>query len=228
VGQFGANAHGEVLEAGRVPDCYLEPRAWPADTWAKVGVDPQAAAGAVVAGWQRGDLSGLRLGADRRGGPGLGAPGHDLPARPSGHRPTVRTPTPVPVAAADSHSVRRVRFQNFLDIGRGVRVPGDGSTAAVAAPRQRRARCAARLCWSCRPGRRSRLVVAVPTCGHRRWPAGHRSPHAPALRTPSTAAGACGHCGSGRAGQPAAEPSSTAALSDGVGPQCAAPASTPA
>jgi hypothetical protein len=120
VGQLGANAHGEVLEAGRVPDCYLglrldppaaeapevlvvapaallhpcvprpdgtvlyelvtghpdrtahelvfladltmELRAWPADTWAKVGVDPQVAAGAVVAGWQRGDLPGLQLG----------------------------------------------------------------------------------------------------------------------------------------------------------------------
>jgi hypothetical protein len=121
VAQLGANAHGEVLEPGRVPDCYLslrldpaddtqtagvlvvaptallhpgvpqpdgtvlyelvtghpdrtphelvflvdltvELRAWPADTWAKVGVDPQAAAGAVVAGWQRGDLQGLRLG----------------------------------------------------------------------------------------------------------------------------------------------------------------------
>jgi hypothetical protein len=120
--QLGANALGEVLEPGRVPDCYLalrldptdhdtqaagvlvvapasllhpavpqpdgtvlyelvtghpdraprelvfvadltvELRAWPADTWAKVGVDPQAAAGAVVAGWQRGDLLGLRLG----------------------------------------------------------------------------------------------------------------------------------------------------------------------
>ena len=119
--QLGANAHGEVLEAGRVPDCYLglrldpadddqaagvlvvapaallhpvvpqpdgtvlyelvtghpdraprelvfladltvELRAWPADTWAKVGVDPQAVARAVVAGWQRGDLPGRRLG----------------------------------------------------------------------------------------------------------------------------------------------------------------------
>ena len=119
--QLGANAHGEVLEPGRVPDCYLglrldpadddqaagvlvvapaallhpavpqpdgrllyelvtgypdraprelvfvadltnELRAWPADTWAKVGVDPQAAAHAVVAGWWRGDLPGLRLG----------------------------------------------------------------------------------------------------------------------------------------------------------------------
>ncbi len=118
--QLGANAFGEVLEPGRVPDCYLglrldlpaaeapevlvvapaallhpavpqpdgtvlyelvtghpdraahelvfvpdltcELRAWPANTWAKVGIDPQAAAHAVVAGWQRGDLLGLRLG----------------------------------------------------------------------------------------------------------------------------------------------------------------------
>jgi hypothetical protein len=120
VAQLGANAHGEVLEPGRVPDCHLglrldpaaaatpevlvvasaallhpavpqpdgtvlyalvtghpdrapgelvfladlavELRAWPADTWNKVGVDPQAAARAVVAGWQRGDLLGLQLG----------------------------------------------------------------------------------------------------------------------------------------------------------------------
>ena len=119
--QLGANAHGEVLEPGRVPDCYLglrldpaghdqaagvlvvapaallhpgvpqpdgavlyelvtghpdrapgelvfladltvELRAWPADTWAKVGVDPQPAARTVIDGWQRGDLPGLRLG----------------------------------------------------------------------------------------------------------------------------------------------------------------------
>jgi len=121
VSQLGANALGEVLAPGRVPDCYLglrldpaadaeaagvlvvgpaallhpvvpqpdgtvlyelvtghpdrtpqelvfladltvELRAWPADTWSKVGVDPQAAAAAVVAGWQRGDLAGRRLG----------------------------------------------------------------------------------------------------------------------------------------------------------------------
>jgi hypothetical protein len=121
VAQLGRNAYGEVLEPGRVADCYVglllragdpdqapsvlvvnpaaflhpgvcqpdgtlvyelvtghpdqaprelvfvadlsvELRAWPADTWAKVGVDPQAAAAAVVAGWWRGDLLGLRLG----------------------------------------------------------------------------------------------------------------------------------------------------------------------
>ncbi len=45
-----------------VADLTNELRAWPADTWAKVGVDPQAAVGAVVAGWRRGDLVGLRLG----------------------------------------------------------------------------------------------------------------------------------------------------------------------
>lgn len=119
--RLGRNAHGETLEPGRVPDCYLglllrdaddaeaagvlivspaallhqavpqpdgtllyelltghpdrvrrelvflpdltvELRAWPADTWSKVGIDPQAAAGAMVAGWQRGDLPGLWLG----------------------------------------------------------------------------------------------------------------------------------------------------------------------
>jgi hypothetical protein len=121
VAQLGANAHGEVLEPGRVPDCYLglrldpagppeppgvlvvapaavlhpvvpqpdgtvlyelltghpdrtahelvfiadlavELRAWPHGTWAKLGVDPQAAAGAVVTAWGRGDLKGLQLG----------------------------------------------------------------------------------------------------------------------------------------------------------------------
>jgi hypothetical protein len=119
--QLGANASGEVLVPGRVPDCYLglhlhasddgaagdggrppplppaapacspagrdhavraadrppdrtahrlvfladlavELRAWPTDSWTKVGVDPQAAARAVISGWQRGDLLGVRLG----------------------------------------------------------------------------------------------------------------------------------------------------------------------
>jgi len=109
VAQLGANAHGEVLVPGRVPDCYLglrldppaaeapevlvvapaallhtavprpdgtvlyglvtghpdrslrelvfladltvELRAWPLDTWTKVGIDAQVAARAVVARW---------------------------------------------------------------------------------------------------------------------------------------------------------------------------------
>ena len=39
-----------------LPDLTVELRAWPADTWAKVGVDLQAAVRAVIGGWQRGDL----------------------------------------------------------------------------------------------------------------------------------------------------------------------------
>jgi hypothetical protein len=45
-----------------VADLTVELRAWPTDTWAKVGIDPQAAARAVIGGWQRGDLLGRRLG----------------------------------------------------------------------------------------------------------------------------------------------------------------------
>jgi len=33
-----------------LPDLTVELRAWPTDTWSKVGIDPQAAAHAVVAG----------------------------------------------------------------------------------------------------------------------------------------------------------------------------------
>jgi hypothetical protein len=120
VAQLGTNAHGEILEPGRVPDCYLgllldpaagakpagvlvvapaallhpsvpqpdgtvlyelvtghpdraahelvflpdltvELRAWPYGTWATLGVDPQAAAGAVIAAWRGGHLQGLQL-----------------------------------------------------------------------------------------------------------------------------------------------------------------------
>jgi hypothetical protein len=121
VEQLGVNAHGEVPEAGRVPDCYLgllldpadgtetagvlvvppaallhpsapqpdgamlymlltghadrqphdlvfladltvELRAWPHDTWSSLGVDPQAAASAILAAWQSGRIKGLRIG----------------------------------------------------------------------------------------------------------------------------------------------------------------------
>jgi hypothetical protein len=122
VGLLGANAHGEILAPGRVPDCYLglfldqpggdaevagvlvvapasllhpavpqpdgtvlyelvtghpdrapgelvfladltvELRAWPADTWSKVGIDLKAAASAVVGCWRHGHLPGLQYG----------------------------------------------------------------------------------------------------------------------------------------------------------------------
>ena len=51
-----------IRELVFLADLTMELRAWPADTWSKLGVDPPAAARAVVAGWQRGDLPGLRLG----------------------------------------------------------------------------------------------------------------------------------------------------------------------
>jgi hypothetical protein len=121
VAQLGANAFGEILEPGRVPDCYLglrldpaagaepagvlvvapaallhpavpqpdgtvlyelvtghpdraahelvfvpdltcELRAWPSGTWASLGVDAQAVAGAVVAAWRGAHVKGLQLG----------------------------------------------------------------------------------------------------------------------------------------------------------------------
>jgi hypothetical protein len=130
VARLGANAHGEVLEPGRVPDCYLglrldpagddqaagvlvvapaallhpsvpqpdgtvlyepvtghpdraphelvflpdltvELRAWPYGTWATLGVELQAAAGAVIDAWRRGHLTGLQLGGLRGDLPGL-------------------------------------------------------------------------------------------------------------------------------------------------------------
>jgi hypothetical protein len=43
-------------------DLAVELRGWPADTRSKVEVDPQAAVRAVISGWERGDLPGLRLG----------------------------------------------------------------------------------------------------------------------------------------------------------------------
>jgi hypothetical protein len=122
VDQLGPNALGEVLEPGRVADCYLglllppgpageleagtvlviapaallrpgvpqpagsliyelltghpereagelvfvadltgELRAWPQDTWAKAGADPDQVAQAVVDCWQDGEVTGLQI-----------------------------------------------------------------------------------------------------------------------------------------------------------------------
>jgi hypothetical protein len=122
VDQLGPNALGEVLEPGRVADCYLgllllpppageleagtvlvvapaallhpgvpqpagslvyalltghpereagelvfvadltgELRAWPPDSWAKVGVDPDQVAQAVIGCWQDSEISGLQI-----------------------------------------------------------------------------------------------------------------------------------------------------------------------
>jgi hypothetical protein len=87
-------------------DLTVELRAWPADTWSKVGIDPQAAAGALVAGLAAQRPAGR---ADRRGGPGPGAAGHDLGARPARRpaRPPARPGGPAAVAAVQRPPGRR-------------------------------------------------------------------------------------------------------------------------
>ena len=51
----------ELRELVLLADLAVELRAWPAGTWTKVGVDPKAAAAAVIGCWQRGDLKALQL-----------------------------------------------------------------------------------------------------------------------------------------------------------------------
>ena len=42
-------------------DLTVELRAWPTDTWAKFGVDPDQVAQAVVGCWQDGEVTGLQF-----------------------------------------------------------------------------------------------------------------------------------------------------------------------
>jgi hypothetical protein len=44
-----------------VADLTCELRAWPADTWAKVGVDPDQVAQAVIGCWEAGEITGLQV-----------------------------------------------------------------------------------------------------------------------------------------------------------------------
>jgi hypothetical protein len=57
-GHPGRAAHELVF----VPDLTCELRAWPYGTWASLGVDPQTAAGAVIAAWRGSHVNGLKLG----------------------------------------------------------------------------------------------------------------------------------------------------------------------
>jgi hypothetical protein len=43
-------------------DLAVELRAWPYGTWARLGVDPRAAAATVIAAWRGGHLKGMQLG----------------------------------------------------------------------------------------------------------------------------------------------------------------------
>jgi hypothetical protein len=100
-----AGWHRAVRAADRPPDrtpqelvfladLTVELRAWPADTWAKVGVDPQAAAplggGRLAARRPVGPAAGW---ADRPGDAGVGAAGHDLCAPSSATGPAANSPT---------------------------------------------------------------------------------------------------------------------------------------
>jgi hypothetical protein len=51
-----------ALELVFVADLTCELRAWPYGAWATLGVDPQTAAGAVIATWQDSHVKGLQLG----------------------------------------------------------------------------------------------------------------------------------------------------------------------
>jgi hypothetical protein len=44
-----------------VADLICELRAWPQDTWARVGVDPEPVAQAVIGCWRDGEVSGLQV-----------------------------------------------------------------------------------------------------------------------------------------------------------------------
>jgi hypothetical protein len=48
----------EPGELGVADDLTVELRAWPADTWAKVGVDPDQVARAVIGCWRDGEVTG--------------------------------------------------------------------------------------------------------------------------------------------------------------------------
>jgi hypothetical protein len=51
----------EPAELVFVADLTCELRAWPTDTWAKLGVDPEQVAQAVIGCWRDGEVTGLRV-----------------------------------------------------------------------------------------------------------------------------------------------------------------------
>jgi len=99
--------------------------------------------------------------------------------QPSGHRPRFRKQQRTSTASAVSGSATL-----WTPAAVSGWAAGCGRTAADPLPPFRHHGSAAhvalaRLCWSRRPGRRSRLVAAVRTRGHRRRPARQREPARP-------------------------------------------------
>jgi hypothetical protein len=98
-------------------DLAVELRAWPADTWSKVGVDPQAVALAVVAGWRRGDLAGRRLGPlTAQEALALERPATTAPATACGSTPTLLQ---VSAGQARSSTAKSARNTNSSGVRSG-------------------------------------------------------------------------------------------------------------
>jgi hypothetical protein len=164
VAQHGASAHGELLEPGRVADCYLglllppgpagepeagtvlvvapaallhpgvpqpagsliyelltghperepgelvfvadltvELRAWPDDTWTKLGVDPDQVAQAIIGRWQDGEVTGLQGSTTSASRRPARSPAVDDPRPRPAPRPPGRPARSRPPALAASH-----------------------------------------------------------------------------------------------------------------------------
>jgi hypothetical protein len=126
--------------------------------------------------------------------------------RPDSDRPgtDLRTPTAVPEAAADSHGASTASGAAATQPAAAVSTAGrlrqdrGGPAATTPAPRQRAHVAVARL--------RGQLTRPAGTGGPdartRRPPAGHRERARPRHRGYRDRRRACGHCGSGHAGQP--------------------------
>jgi hypothetical protein len=55
------HSDGVSSELVFLPDLTVELRAWPTDTWAKVGIDPKTADRAVITAWRAGHVKGIQL-----------------------------------------------------------------------------------------------------------------------------------------------------------------------
>jgi len=132
---------------------------------------PPADVGQATASWSRGHPQAAEVSAAD-----INRPDTD---QPSGHRPRFQTRQRTSTASAVSGSATP-----WTPAAVSGWAAGCGRTAADPLPPFRHHGSAAhvalaRLCWSRRPGRRSRPVAAVQTHGHRTRPAGQREPARP-------------------------------------------------
>jgi hypothetical protein len=94
----------EASELVFVADLAGELRAWPQDTWAKLGVDPDQVAHAVVSCWQAGEVTGLQVDdLSFEEARSLTRPGDDLCPRPAPRPPDHATGSPPSALVASHH-----------------------------------------------------------------------------------------------------------------------------